>query len=130
MRKLLLFAAAVATLIAMPLFAQMDHSMGAAPAKKVAASTKKSAAPAPVTLNPALGPMHHPVTTSNPEAQKFFDQGLNLVYGFNHNEAEKSFQRAAQLDPKMEMAYWGIAYAVGPNYNQPVDWTREEIAYE
>jgi tetratricopeptide (TPR) repeat protein len=92
-------------------------------------SSAAAAAPATYTLAPGLGPMHHPVTTSSPEAQKYFDQGLNLLFGFNHDEAEKAFQQATKLDPNMAMAYWGIAYAVGPNYNLPVDWQREEIAY-
>src|SRR5262245_26678162 len=75
----------------------------------------------PATLMNGLGDLHHPVTTSNPEAQKFFDQGLRLIYAFNHEEAARSFQQAAKLDPKMPMAYWGIAEAVGPNYNDPAD---------
>ncbi|HVP44169.1 MAG TPA: hypothetical protein VMS96_12110, partial [Terriglobales bacterium] len=57
------------------------------------------------------------------------DQGMNFLWGFNHDEALKSFQRAAELDPKMAMAQWGIAYAVGPNYNLPVDEQRELQAY-
>ena len=66
-----------------------------------------------------LGSLHHPVTTTNAEAQKFFDQGLTLLYAFNHEEARRSFEQAARLDPKLAMAYWGIALAVGPNYNEP-----------
>src|SRR4051812_18873400 len=123
MRKLSLFVLALAALISIPLYAQMDHMGHAgAPAKK--------SAPATVALEPGLGPMHHAVTTSNAEAQKYFNQGLNLVFGFNHAEAQKSFERAAALDPNMAMAWWGIAYAVGPNYNMPVDWEREQIAYD
>ena len=53
-----------------------------------------------------------------PEAQKFFDQGLILVYGFNHDEAARAFRRAAELDPRMAMAQWGLALALGPNYNE------------
>jgi tetratricopeptide (TPR) repeat protein len=79
---------------------------------------------------PGLGDLHHPVTTSNPEAQQFFDQGLRLIYAFNHDEAAKSFHRAAELDPKMAMAYWGIAEAVGPNYNDPADPDRFKQAHE
>jgi tetratricopeptide (TPR) repeat protein len=75
----------------------------------------------PATLMSGLGTLHHPVTTSNPQAQEFFDQGLRLIYAFNHDEAARSFQRAAELDPKRAMAYWGIAEAVGPNYNDPAD---------
>jgi tetratricopeptide (TPR) repeat protein len=64
-----------------------------------------------------MGVIHHPIATSNPDAQKFFDQGLALVYGFNFGEAIRSFERAAELDPDSAMPYWGIALAYGPNYN-------------
>src|SRR5690349_2543560 len=83
-----------------------------------------------VTLMTGLGDLHHPVSTSNPEAQKFFDQGLRLIYAFNHEEAAKSFQQAAKLDPKMAMAYWGMAEAVGPNYNDPADPDRFKQAHD
>lgn len=73
----------------------------------------------PVVLMSGMGKLQHPVTTSNAEAQQFFDQGLRLIYAFNHDEAARSFARAAELDPKLAMAYWGIAEAVGPNYNDP-----------
>jgi tetratricopeptide (TPR) repeat protein len=82
------------------------------------------------TLMTGLGDLHHPVSTSNPEAQKFFDQGMRLIYAFNHEEAAGSFQRAAELDPKMAMAYWGLAEAVGPNYNDPADPDRYKKAHE
>ena len=77
--------------------------------------------PAPVTLEAGLGDVNHPVTTNNPEAQKFFNQGLAYVYAFNHEEAVKSFKQAAQLDPNLAMAYWGIALAMGSNYNVEAD---------
>ena len=66
-----------------------------------------------------LGNLHHPVSTKNLEAQKFFDQGLRFIYAFNHDEAARSFQHAAELDPKLAIAWWGVAEAVGPNYNDP-----------
>jgi len=84
----------------------------------------------PATLMSGISDLHHPVTTSNPEAQKFFDQGLRLIYAFNHDEAARSFQRAAELDPKMAMAYWGIAEAVGPNYNDPASDERFQKAHD
>lgn len=78
-----------------------------------------------------LGNQTHPVSTANAEAQKFFDQGLTLVYAFNHPEAIRSFARAAELDPQMAMAFWGIALATGPNYNETeVDAARKKAAYE
>jgi tetratricopeptide (TPR) repeat protein len=89
----------------------------------------ESRAPAPLLRG--LGDLHHPVTTSNPLAQRYFDQGLALIYGFNHEEAARSFRYAAELDPKCAMAYWGVALAVGPNYNEPVvDLSREKAAIE
>jgi tetratricopeptide (TPR) repeat protein len=97
--------------------AQQHPMHGQPPAKKA-------------TLMTGLGDLHHPVTTSNPEAQKFFDQGMRLIYAFNHEEAAGSFQRAAELDPKMAMAYWGVAEAVGPNYNDPADPDRYKKAHE
>jgi tetratricopeptide (TPR) repeat protein len=83
----------------------------------------------PATLMPGYGTLHHPVTTQNADAQKFFDQGLRLIYAFNHAEAERSFQRATELDPKLAMAYWGIAEAVGPNYNDPASDERFAAAH-
>lgn len=84
----------------------------------------------PATLMAGYGDLHHPVTTGNAEAQKFFDQGLRLTYAFNHEEAGRSFEQAAKLDPKMAMAYWGIAEAVGPNYNDPADPDRYKQAHD
>src|ERR1051325_7613350 len=84
----------------------------------------------PIALMPGLGEVHHPVSTSSKEAQQFFDQGLALAYGFNHDEAIRSFKRAAELDPKLAMAHWGVALALGPNYNLPVDPERERAGYD
>ena len=84
----------------------------------------------PASLIPGVGDVHHPVSTSSAEAQRFFDQGLALVYGFNHDEAVRSFMRAAELDPQLAMAHWGVALALGPNINVPVDAEREKAAYE
>ena len=84
----------------------------------------------PVTMMTGLGDLHHPVSTKNTGAQGFFDQGLRLIYAFNHDEAARSFQQAAALDPKLAMAYWGIAEAVGPNYNDPASEDRFKQAHE
>src|ERR1700689_4667721 len=83
----------------------------------------------PVTLVTGLGDLHHPVSTEIPQAQQFFDQGLRFIYAFNHDEAARSFQHAAELDPKLAMAYWGVAEAVGPNYNDPADPERYQRAH-
>jgi tetratricopeptide (TPR) repeat protein len=84
----------------------------------------------PVALLSGLGTLSHPVSTKNEQAQRFFDQGLRMTYGFNHEEAIRSFQRAAELDPEMAMAWWGVAYALGPNINVPVDPEREKAAFD
>ena len=110
----------VAVLLAMTLagsLAAQDHSAHAAAAK-------------PATMMTGMGDLHHPVSTKNADAQAFFDQGLRLIYAFNHDEAARSFQRAADLDPKLAMAYWGIAEAVGPNYNDPASEERFKQAHE
>jgi pimeloyl-ACP methyl ester carboxylesterase/tetratricopeptide (TPR) repeat protein len=98
---------AILLLFPIAVFGQHSH----APAKE---------AP-PATLETGLGDINHPVSTSNPEAQKFFNQGLAYIYAFNHEEAIRSFKQAAQLDPQLAMAYWGIALSMGTNYNVPAD---------
>ncbi len=95
--------------------AAQEHAMGGAKA---------------VTMMTGLGDLHHPVSTKNASAQEFFDQGLRLIYAFNHDEAARSFQKAAELDPKLAMAYWGIAEAVGPNYNDPASEDRFKQAHQ
>src|SRR3984957_10851685 len=88
-------------------------------------------APGAAPLLNGLGKLHHPITTTNPMAQRYFDQGLTLVYAFNHDEAARSFAYAAKLDLKCAMAYWGIALARGPNYNESeIDAGREKTAAE
>src|SRR5580704_15144288 len=84
----------------------------------------------PATLMTGIGTLHHPVSTKNAEAQKFFDQGLRLIYAFNHDEAARSFQKSAELDSMLAMAYWGIAEAVGPNYNDPASEERFKQAHD
>jgi len=84
----------------------------------------------PATLMSGIGNVHHPVSTSNRQAQEFFDQGLRLIYAFNHDEAARSFQRAGELDPKLAIAYWGVAEAVGPNYNDPASDDRFMQAHQ
>jgi len=83
----------------------------------------------PATLVQGLGDLHHPIATTSPEAQRFFDQGLRYLYAFNHDEAVRSFTRAAELDPKAPMPAWGVALALGPNINLDVDPEREKAAF-
>ena len=85
---------------------------------------------ATVPLYTDLGTHAHPITTRSPLAQQYFDQGLRLVYGFNHDEARRAFEQATRLDPDAAMAWWGIAYTLGPNYNLPADPARDRQAWE
>jgi tetratricopeptide (TPR) repeat protein len=118
MHRRILTLFALVLVLSAPAFAQ-EHPEHAAPAKA------KSA-----TLITGYGNWHHPVSTKNAQAQAFFDQGLRQIYAFNHDEAMRSFQRAAELDPKLAMAYWGAAEAVGPNYNDPASQDRFVKAHE
>ena len=78
-----------------------------------------------------LGTHVYKISTNNPRAQTFFNQGLSLVYGFNHAEAHRSFMEVRRLDAKSAMAYWGEAYALGPNINDPFpDNERKLKAFE
>src|SRR5450432_4094532 len=84
----------------------------------------------PPALMPGLGQHHHSISTKSSEAQRFFDQGLTLVFAFNHEEAVRSFRRATDLDPQSAMAYWGVALALGPCINLDVDPPHEKDAYD
>lgn len=83
----------------------------------------------PTELLEGLGNHIHPIATDSALAQKFFDQGLALIFGFNHEEAARLFARASELEPKSPMPHWGIALALGPNYNLPPMPEREEKAW-
>jgi tetratricopeptide (TPR) repeat protein len=67
-----------------------------------------------------MGSHHRAITTTSAEAQRYFDEGLTWTYAFNHDEAIRSFTRAAELDPGCAMAWWGVALCQGPNYNDPI----------
>src|SRR5262245_51708636 len=77
-----------------------------------------------------LGNHAHPIATKSERAQQFFNQGIALIFGFNHDEAARLFARAAELDPASPMPHWGIALALGPNYNLPAMPERESKAWE
>jgi tetratricopeptide (TPR) repeat protein len=96
----------------------------------VASSLFAQQAPPPPPLYSDLGTHHKAVGTRVPEAQQYFDQGLRLVYGFNHAEAIRSFSRATELDPSCAMCWWGIAYAYGPHVNAGMDSASGVKAYE
>jgi tetratricopeptide (TPR) repeat protein len=87
--------------------------------------------PVATELHPGLGDYHFLITTANPDAQVYFDHGIRLLYGFNHDEAARYFRRAAELDPQAPMPHWGVALSIGPNYNDTaVDETRAQATYD
>jgi tetratricopeptide (TPR) repeat protein len=98
---------ALLTFFSLAVSAQHEH--GTATAEK------------PVALLPGMGIWTRPIATRNPEAQKFFDQGLALMYGFNRPEALRAFRKAVELDPHAAMAQWGISMAIGPYLNMDMD---------
>jgi len=94
------------------------------------AQDKKTETKPPDLSLTQVGRQHHAIATKSAEAQTYFDQGITLIYGFNHEEAVRAFECAARLDPHSPMPLWGISLAVGPNYNLPVDAEREKHGYD
>ena len=109
------FAALACALLSAPAAAQHDHGTSAAADKP--------------PLFQGLSDLTHKITTSVPEAQRYFDQGLRLSYAFNHDEAGRAFREAARLDPACPMAYWGQALVLGPNINLPMSNEAEAAAH-
>ena len=105
-------------LLALASSASAQHTGHSSPATKSGA------------IMPGFGEHYHPVTTSSAAAQKLFNQGMALLYGFNHDEAYRSFKRASETDPQMAMAFWGMALVLGANINLPSIPDREKAAYE
>jgi tetratricopeptide (TPR) repeat protein len=91
-------------------------------------STAQTKTGAPVFTD--LGNHRHLISTKSPQAQQYFNQGLILAYGFNHDEAVRSFKEAIRLDPSCAMCYWGIAVALGPNINKPMDAADVPVAWD
>jgi len=91
-------------------------------------TTTEAEAATPLYQN--LGALTHPITTSSATAQQYFNQGLRLVYAFNHDEAIKSFKEGLKHDSTCAMCYWGVAYALGPNINLPMDTAAARPAFE
>jgi tetratricopeptide (TPR) repeat protein len=101
-----------------------DPARGAAPAPSTPSPIAAATSPAPRSGHPAqlfegLGPHKRKVTTTSAEAQRYVDQGLAFMSAFNHDEAERAFLEAAELDPSCVMAHWGVAMANGPHINNP-----------
>jgi tetratricopeptide (TPR) repeat protein len=82
-----------------------------------------------VPLYDDLGSHHHAISSAVPEAQQYFDQGIRLTYAFNYEEAIRSYQEAARLDPECAICWWGIAWAAGPNINAMRDSAGGVLAY-
>jgi tetratricopeptide (TPR) repeat protein len=135
MRNLALLVSALAALLL--LGCAKSTPPAPQPAATAAAPASAPAAPQPPTSMPHLpmsvadwasgamlfanlGDFHRKVTTRSEEAQRYFDQGMRLLWAFNHDESTRSFAKATQLDPQCAMCYWGVALTVGPNYNVPV----------
>ena len=110
----------------------------AAPARAAGAEQDMAHVPATVSewaqgakLYEGLGDFHRTVTTASPEAQAYFDQGMRLLWAFNHDESTRSFAKAAQLDPSCAACFWGVSLTVGPNYNLPAtEAVRAQVAWE
>jgi tetratricopeptide (TPR) repeat protein len=99
----------------------------------VASGHAAHAAPASANAVPLfddLGSYHRAISTKNRAAQRYFDQGIRLLYGFNHDEAERAFREAARLDPQCGICYWGVGLTLGPNINLPMDPDRNVKAVE
>jgi hypothetical protein len=94
---------------------QHKNGMGPFLNSPLTQSTELSAVVPPLWDN--LGSLHYAVTSADPQAQKYFDQGLRLAYGFNHTEARRAFHYAQQLDPSCALCFWGEALVLGPNIN-------------
>ena len=98
-----------------------------------ASSTRADASKGPSSPAPLfedIGRHHHPISTRSAQAQRYFDQGMMLVFNFNHKEAIRSFRAAASLDPECAMAAWGEAYAYGPHINGPMTDDAVPLAWD
>jgi len=97
-----------------------------APKYLLTADTTKQISP----LFANLGDLNLSISTNNSDAQTFFNQGLKLTYAFNHAESHRSFMEASRLDPNSAMTYWGQAYALGPNINDPLPDDERKLYFE
>ena len=131
MNRILVVALGAAALLA-------GAAVGGLSTDATAPTPEVPAAPAPpvgATLLEGLGNHHFPVTSKHPEVQRWFNQALMLTFGFNHDAAERSYLKAAQLDPDCAMCWWGAALVLGPHVNSGMDparnadaWTRMQRA--
>lgn len=103
----------LATTVPLFLTACSPQDAGSNEPESRAALVARAGAP----LFDGMGDHHHPITTADADAQRYFDQGLTIDFAFNHAESVRSFQAAQRLDPECAMCYWGEALALGPNIN-------------
>lgn len=101
--------------------------LAAAPLSLTAQQAPSKAARVPLFTD--LGTLHHPISSKAPDAQKYFDQGMRLVFAFNHGEAIRAFEQATRIDPTCAICYWGIALAYGPHVNAGMDSAGGVAAY-
>jgi hypothetical protein len=125
-RRGALLAAALLVLAAPGAFASGGHVHPSVPGSDpdVPPPATDAEAASDGRLSPLLegmGDLHFPISTDVPLAQRYFDQGLVLAYGFNHAEAERSFREAARRDPDCAICWWGAALVLGPNINAPMN---------
>jgi tetratricopeptide (TPR) repeat protein len=114
-----------------PVQSRVTHDQASAMAMRIPLPTTLAGWSAGARLFDGLGDYQRPVSTQSPEAQQYFDQGMRLLWEFNHDESTRSFARALELDPSCAMCAWGVALTVGPNYNVPMlAEARAKIAFE
>ena len=126
MKRLLILVVVVVAGLGAYYFARERRQVAEVP---VAAAPAAPASMIGATLLDGLGDYHFPVTSKQPEVQRWFDQGLMLTYGFNHDAAERSFLRAAELDPSCAMCWWGAALVLGPHVNSAMDAANNDKAW-
>ena len=115
----------VLTVLALAVASGSDHGQAG-----VTAASKQNRGEPVAPMLTGLGDLHMPVTTSVPRAQQFFNQGVRLLYAFNHQESQRAFREAARLDPSLAMAYWGQAMTLGPTLNSPMPAASVTPAYD
>ena len=98
--------------------------------KRTAEPPLPDLAPVGATLIEGLGDYSMPVTAKNADVQRWFDQGLAMTYGFNHDAAERSFLKAAELDPDCAMCWWGASLVLGPHVNAAMDPANNPKAWD
>ena len=124
MNRMLIVAVALAAVLAGAYVGGRSSDVEAPP------QSAKVEPPLGATLLPGLGKYEFRITTRNPEAQRWFNQALMLTYGFNHDAAERSYLKAAQLDPDCAMCWWGASLVLGPHVNAQMDPTNNAKAWE